>query len=134
MASTFSWNSTNIYLLFGDQRWSNEIYVAAALLVLNLCTCTTLDLSSLVSSHGGIIPHTRHRLAECENIAQQLRQICPQFDLDGIKNLWIVKPGAKSRGRGKSAMFILFSSLPVYLVMVSDSELTILNYRYCVLR
>ena len=52
-------------------------------------------------SNKGVIPGTKHRVDECEKMANQLRQYWPQFDLDGIKNLWIVKPGAKSRGRGK---------------------------------
>lgn len=52
-------------------------------------------------SNKGIIPDTGSRLEECEKMAEELRKYWPQFDLDGIKNLWIVKPGAKSRGRGK---------------------------------
>lgn len=35
-----------------------------------------------------------------EKILEQLKEQNPQFELNGSKNLWIVKPGGSSRGRG----------------------------------
>lgn len=35
-----------------------------------------------------------------KKILLKLREAFPQFDLNGEQNLWIVKPGHQSRGRG----------------------------------
>ena len=31
-----------------------------------------------------------------------VRKVCPQYEMDGVLNLWIIKPGSSSRGRGIS--------------------------------
>ncbi|CAL8086632.1 unnamed protein product [Calicophoron daubneyi] len=36
----------------------------------------------------------------CRKMCMKIKKFCPQFYLDGTRNIWIVKPGAKSRGRG----------------------------------
>ena len=40
-------------------------------------------------------------LSEVDRLLYNLKLHMPQFEMDGYKNIWIVKPGAKSRGRGK---------------------------------
>lgn len=53
-----------------------------------------------------MISYAQRRVEECEIMLERLREICPQLDLDGTRNVWIVKPGAKSRGRGKTEILV----------------------------
>ena len=48
-----------------------------------------------------IVSVSQTLLCQVESLVNCLRTKCPQFDMDGIHNVWIVKPGAKSRGRGR---------------------------------
>lgn len=44
-------------------------------------------------------------------VLEKMKEHWPQYELDGTQNIWIVKPGAKSRGRGLKFLDLLFSAL-----------------------
>ncbi|XP_077257417.1 tubulin glycylase 3A-like isoform X2 [Temnothorax americanus] len=45
------------------------------------------------------VPFNKYVLAS-KHILKKMRTYWPQIDMDGIMNMWILKPGNKSRGRG----------------------------------
>ncbi|XP_072797915.1 tubulin monoglycylase TTLL3 isoform X13 [Vicugna pacos] len=57
-----------------------------------------------VVHEGAELRHLDTQVQRCEDILQQLRTVVPQMDMEGDRNVWIVKPGAKSRGRGIMCM------------------------------
>ncbi|KAM6980768.1 tubulin monoglycylase TTLL3 [Aplochiton taeniatus] len=54
----------------------------------------------LVVHEGAEIEGVSGYAETCQAMLTRLQQACPQLDTDGLHNIWIIKPGAKSRGRG----------------------------------
>ncbi|XP_077194399.1 protein monoglycylase TTLL8 isoform X2 [Paroedura picta] len=48
---------------------------------------------------GGVICNAENYLTQCQKILHKIILANPQHGIDGLHNIWIIKPGAKSRGR-----------------------------------
>ncbi|CDS39932.1 protein monoglycylase ttll8 [Echinococcus multilocularis] len=59
-------------------------------------------LTCFYATHGRSSPFTKEEeiTRQSRRLCDSLKTYCPQFELDGQRNIWIVKPGSKSRGRG----------------------------------
>ncbi|NWS83638.1 TTLL3 monoglycylase, partial [Toxostoma redivivum] len=53
-----------------------------------------------VAHEGAELVLTRQQRKQCQNLLQHLAEQLPQLDMEGKLNIWIVKPGAESQGRG----------------------------------
>lgn len=49
---------------------------------------------------GATVSVSENKLKECETLLKSIKQVWPQYDIDGSRNIWIVKPGDKSKGIG----------------------------------
>ena len=57
-------------------------------------------LQFLVSKGAVFGGNIEEHIDRFKTVLEELTKIMPQDNIDGVKNIWIVKPGAKSRGRG----------------------------------
>ena len=53
------------------------------------------------SKNGKLSKLSDEMLKNCKQLLAKLMESLPQFEMDGMRNIWIIKPGAKSRGRGE---------------------------------
>lgn len=56
----------------------------------------------ILHSEGALIRGSSVFVERCQAMIVRLQEVCPQLDTDGLNNIWIIKPGAKSRGRGQA--------------------------------
>ncbi|XP_022375048.1 protein monoglycylase TTLL8 [Enhydra lutris kenyoni] len=50
--------------------------------------------------HGdAFISSSRNHFSQCQALLNKIMSVNPQMEIDGLRNIWIIKPAAKSRGR-----------------------------------
>ena len=54
--------------------------------------------------------------AVCLDVVNKLKEMYPQFNMDGERNIWILKPAGSSRGRG----IVLYKNLVEILDLCKD--------------
>ena len=55
----------------------------------------------LLCSGEAFIPSSRNHFSQCQALLNKITSVNPQTEIDGFRNIWIIKPAAKSRGRGE---------------------------------
>lgn len=82
-------------------KWIFNFCVKTRRLIFHQASCTNLSWFTC-SEDADFMKVTGAMVRHCKSLLGKIKLYCPQFTLDGYRNVWIVKPGAKSRGRGKS--------------------------------
>ncbi|XP_037390841.1 tubulin monoglycylase TTLL3 [Pygocentrus nattereri] len=85
----------------------------------------------LVIHDGAIIEGCSEYAERCRSMLTRMQKVCPQLQTDGLNNIWIIKPGALSRGRGivcmnrLDEMLSLVDSEPA---LIKDSKWVVQKY------
>ncbi|KAM3877862.1 tubulin monoglycylase TTLL3 [Diretmus argenteus] len=85
----------------------------------------------LVVYEGVLIKGSSVFVERCQAMLTRLQKVCPQLDTDGLHNIWIIKPGAKSRGRGIMCMNRLDEILTLVdcdAALIKDSKWVVQKY------
>ena len=78
-----------------------------------------------------IIASASSHVDECEEVLAQMEKHSPQLAIDGYQNIWILKPGAKSRGRGievKNNLQDILNTAGTSVVSQKDNKWVVQKY------
>ncbi|XP_014404664.1 PREDICTED: protein monoglycylase TTLL8 [Myotis brandtii] len=71
----------------------------AASLLRSPSTALRPSVLSAFCSGKAFISNPRNHFSQCQALLNRISSASPQTEIDGLRNIWIVKPAAKSRGR-----------------------------------
>ncbi|XP_023323881.1 tubulin monoglycylase TTLL3 [Eurytemora carolleeae] len=63
---------------------------------------TLIQGGARIQEYYEVNKRSEELLTHSKRVLEKLRKVCPQYEMDGVLNLWIIKPGSSSRGRGIS--------------------------------
>ncbi len=76
------------------------------------------DEKGLKEDQDVMIGNKNPEFKRCVKILEELKKKYPQFNLNGEKNIWIIKPAGSSRGRG----IVLYKQLVEILDLCKQKE------------